>query len=158
MTRGPRPARRGHRDRRGRGLRGRLVPASVPMARTRAETFDELVLSAVDQLERHLVGRDTDEHRKAARRLREVEFAVEDVPGEFNVYDTDVLEDGQVPLARLLPAQPGTAGALPRIVLYRRPLELRGDGDELAALIKDVLTEQVANLLGIDPSDFDPPE
>ena len=128
------------------------------MARTRAETFDELVLTAVEQLERHLVARDTAEHRRAARRLREVEFAVEDVPGEFNVYDTDVLEDGQIPLARLLPAQPGTAGDQPRIVLYRRPLELRGDGDELAALIKDVLTEQVANLLGLDPSDLEPPD
>lgn len=134
------------------------MPSSVPMARTRAETFDDMVLSAVEQLERQLAGRESDEHRRAARRLREVEFAVEDVPGEFSVYDTDVLEDGQVPLARLLPAQPGTAGAQPRIVLYRRPLELRGDGDDLAALIKDVVTEQVANLLGLDPADFDPPE
>ena len=54
-----------------------------------------------------------------------MEFAVEDVPPELNVYDSDVLEDGEVPLARLLPGRPGRHGVPPRIVLYRRPLEFR---------------------------------
>src|SRR5262245_58272391 len=75
------PGRRG-RDRHGRGLRGRLVPASVPLARTRAEIFDDLVLDAVEALE-----------KRYARELAGVEFAVEDVPPDLNVYDSDVLED-----------------------------------------------------------------
>src|SRR4029434_5745407 len=108
--RGPRgltrPPRRG---RRGRGLRGRLVPASVPLARTRAEIFDDLVLDTVESLE-----------RRYSRELAGVEFAVEEVPPELNVYDSDVLEDGDVPLARLLPGHPGEAEVPPRIVLYRR--------------------------------------
>jgi len=108
------PGRRPRRDRHGRGLRGRLVPASVPLARTRAEIFDDLVLDTVEALE-----------RRYSRELDGVEFAVEDVPPDLNVYDSDVLEDGDVPLARLLPGHSGQAAMAPRIVLYRRPLEYR---------------------------------
>ena len=138
-----RPRRTG-RDRRGRGLRGRLVPATVPAARTKAEIFDDLVLDAIEGLE-----------RLWAKELAGVEFAVEEVPGEINVYESDVLEDGRVPLARLLPGRPGRHGVPPRIVLYRRPLEFRaGDRDDLADLVHDVIIEQVANLLGVDPDDL----
>lgn len=120
------------------------MPATVPAARTRAEIFDDLVLDAVEGLE-----------RRWAKELAGVEFAVEDVPGEINIYESDVLEDGQVPLARLLPGRPGRHGISPRIVLYRRPLEFRaGDRDDLADLVHDVIFEQVANLLGIDPDDL----
>lgn len=137
------PGRRARRDRHGRGLRGRLVPASVPLARTRAEVFDDLVLDTVESLE-----------RRYARELAGVEFAVEEVPPDLNVYDTDVLEDGDVPLARLLPSGPGRIDLPPRIVLYRRPLEFRAaDRDDLADLVHDVIIEQVANLLGLDPED-----
>jgi predicted Zn-dependent protease with MMP-like domain len=136
--------RRPWRDRHGRGLRGRLVPATVPLSRTRAEIFDELVLDAVEGLE-----------RQYAQELAGVEFAVEDVPPELNVYDSDVLEDGDVPLARLLPGRPGRHGVPPRIVLYRRPLEFRAlDRDDLADLVHDVIIEQVANLLGVDPEEI----
>lgn len=140
---GPRP-RRTHRDRHGRGLRGRLVPATVPAARTKAEIFDDLVLDTVEGLE-----------QKHAKELAGVEFAVEDVPPDLDVYDSDVLEDGQVPLARLLLGRPGRHGLPPRIVLYRRPLEFRAvDRDDLADLVHDVLIEQVANLLGVDPDEL----
>jgi predicted Zn-dependent protease with MMP-like domain len=139
------PGSRTHRDRHGRGLRGRLVPASVPLARTRAEIFDDLVLDTVESLE-----------RRYARELAGVEFAVEEVPPDLNVYDTDVLEDGEVPLARLLPGRPGRADMPARIVLYRRPLEFRAiDRDDLADLVHDVIVEQVANLLGLDPDDIE---
>jgi predicted Zn-dependent protease with MMP-like domain len=135
---------RPRRDRHGRGLRGRLVPASVPLARTRAEVFDDLVLDTVESLE-----------RRYSRELAGVEFAVEEVPPDLNVYDTDVLEDGEVPLARLLPGRPGRTNTPPRIVLYRRPLEFRAvDREDLADLVHDVIVEQVANLLGIDPDDL----
>ena len=155
------PARRadrraGRRDRRGRGLRGRLVPPEVPLARSRAQQFDDLVLDVVE----HLEGRWAD-------RLESVEFAVEDVPAvpdgppEAMVYGTDVTEDGNVPLARLLAAGTGTDGraAPPRIVVYRRPLEARSlDRADLADLVRDVVVEQVANLLGLDPDEIDPPD
>ena len=138
------PARPPRRDRHGRGLRGRLVPASVPLARTRAEIFDDLVLDTVESLERGY-----------SRELAGVEFAVEEVPPDLNVYDTDVLEDGEVPLARLLPGRPGEVDVPARIVLYRRPLEFRAmDRDDLADLVHDVIVEQVANLLGLDPDDI----
>jgi len=135
------PGRQVRRDRHGRGLRGRLVPATVPLARTKAEIFDDLVLDTVEALE-----------RRYAKELAGVEFAVEEVPPELNVYDSDVLEDGEVPLARLLP---GRQAVPPRIVLYRRPLEFRAiDREDLADLVHDVVIEQVANLLGVDPDEL----
>ncbi len=135
------------RDRRGRGMRGRLVPPTLPLARSRAQQFDDLVLDAVEDLERRL-GPD----------LEGVEFAVEDVPPEMSDFDEDVLEDGMVPLARLLPATDGGAGTPPRIVLYRRPLEARAlDHEDLGDLVHDVVVEQIARLLGKDPDEVDPP-
>ncbi len=125
-------------------MRGRLVPASVPLARTKAEVFDELVLDTVESLE-----------ARFASELAGVEFAVEDVPPDLNVYDSDVLEDGRVPRARLLPGRPGRHGVPPRIVVYRRPLEFRAsDRDDLGELVRDVIVEQVANLLGLNPDDL----
>jgi predicted Zn-dependent protease with MMP-like domain len=123
------------------------VPAAVPLSRSRSQVFDDLVLDAVEHLE-----------RRFPRELANVEFAVEDVPPDLNVYDSDVLEDGEVPLARLLPGRPrDTDGPLPRIVLYRRPLEFRaGTRDDLAELVHDVVVEQVANLLGLHPEEVDP--
>ena len=138
------PGRRPRRDRHGRGLRGRLVPANVPLSRTKAELFDDLVLDTVEALE-----------RRFAKELAGVEFAVEEVPPDLNVYDSDVLEDGEVPLARLLPGSAGRTGMPPRIVLYRRPLEFRAaDREDLADLVHDVIIDQVANLLGVDPEDL----
>lgn len=93
--------------------------------------------------------------RRYSQELAGVEFAVEEVPPDLNVYDTDVLEDGEVPLARLLPGGPGQPDMPARIVLYRRPLEFRAmDRDDLADLVHDVIVEQVANLLGLDPDDI----
>lgn len=134
------------RDRHGRGLRGPLVPAGVPLARTRSEQFDDLVLDAVE----HLEGRWGSE-------LATVEFAVDEVPGlgaEAEPGEELAGEDG-VPLALLVPA----AGQTPsRIVVYRRPVEARApDRGELADLVHDVIVEQVARLLGLDPEAVDPP-
>jgi len=42
-------------------------------------------------------------------------------------------------------------------VLYRRPLMARADGEEeLAELVLDVVVEEFARLLGIDPEAVDP--
>ncbi|MGI8328795.1 metallopeptidase family protein [Actinomadura scrupuli] len=117
-----------------------LAPPEVPISRSRSERFDDLV---------------TDEVRRVAQRwsreLAGVEFAVEEVP------PTEPWTGGPepVPLGRLRPSA-GTNAA--RIVIYRRPLEARGGGDErdLARLIRDVVVEEVADLLGLSPESIDP--
>ena len=155
----------------------------MPLHRTRAERFDDLVLQAVARLEpqweAHLSG---------------IEFAVEEIP-PAEVPPAN--GRGPVPLSRLDPgsapapgaeapapgAQPGAepedegvrrevvskpdpdgplAGSAagpepPRIVVYRRPLMARADGDEdLGELVFDVVVEEFARLLGIDPQDVHP--
>lgn len=130
----PRP-----RDRRGRGLRGPLLPTTLPGYRSRAERFDDHVLSAVERLE-----------RRWSAQLEGTEFAVEDVPPS----QPAPWEHGGVPLGRCFPAD---AGLPARIVVYRRPLETRAiDEADLADLVRDVLVEQVAHLLARAPEDVDP--
>jgi predicted Zn-dependent protease with MMP-like domain len=161
-------------------LRGVLVPPDVPLHRTRAERFDDLVLQAVARLEpqweAHLSG---------------IEFAVEEIPPADAPLNGP---HGPVPLSRLElatppggPGAPRAPGALggpdgeggpgagqgfrgtpdtadeedgpqpPRIVVYRRPLMARADGeDELGELVFDVVVEEFARILGIDPADVDP--
>jgi len=139
--------RRRRRDRRGRGLRGALVPPHLPLARKPAEQFDDLVLDVVEHLD-----------QRWRQQLAALEFAVEDVPPPELLVD----EHGQpaVPLARLLPAGTDPSGAAypPRIVVFRRPLEARARGPEdLADLVHDVVVDEVARLLGLDPDIVDPP-
>ncbi|HSR83013.1 MAG TPA: metallopeptidase family protein [Streptosporangiaceae bacterium] len=158
------------RDRHGRGLRGPIVPRGVPLYRTRSERFDDLVLLALSQLE-----------PRWETELSGVEFGVEEIPPV--IPDNDDPEP--IPLARLEPgsvppADPEAAGQfatelsgltdltgladlteLPdrpaRIVLYRRPLLARADGqEELAELVLDVIVEQFAHWLGVDPQTVDP--
>jgi predicted Zn-dependent protease with MMP-like domain len=146
-------------------LRGVLVPPDVPLHRTRAERFDDLVLQAVARLEpqweAHLSG---------------IEFAVEEIPPAESAVTGP---HGAVPLSRLElgtpprgprdqglgPAFPGAAETAddeggrhpPRIVVYRRPLMARADGEEeLGELVFDVVVEEFARMLGIDPADVDP--
>ncbi len=123
-----------------------LAPAGVPLHRTRAERFDDLVLQAVARLE-----------PRWEERLAAVEFAVEEIPPA----EPAGYQPGQVPLASAesgTPGGPGQAPARPpRIVVYRRPLLARADSeDELGDLVFDVVVEQFARLLGIDPEDVDP--
>ncbi|WP_286157086.1 metallopeptidase family protein [Streptomyces sp. AA4] len=89
--------------------------------------------------------------------LTKLDVAVDDVPEvrmDGRAPADGVLHDGAVPLSRLVPAGVDRTG-LPtraRIVLYRRPLEARAkDPSELADLVHDVLVEQVAGYLGVEP-------
>ena len=147
-----RPARQG-RDRRGRGLRGTLYPAHTPAARSRAERFDNSVLEALEPIE-----------QRWHDQLTQLDIAVDDVPEIDSIevddllWGEDVVADGNVPLAKLVPAGVDRQG-LPtraRIVLYRRPLEARARGGaDLADLLHEVLIEQVASYLGLDPDTVD---
>ncbi|MGL5816353.1 MAG: metallopeptidase family protein [Phycicoccus sp.] len=106
---------------------------------TRREQFDDLVLEAADRLRPHLGSRHAD-----------VEFAVEDVPPQ----DPAPWEDRAAPLGRLLR---GTAARAPRVVVYRRPVEARAQDElDLADIVREVVTEQVAALLGVPPDELDP--
>jgi hypothetical protein len=111
----------------------------VPASRTRREAFGDLVLDTVESLE-----------RRWAAELDGVEFAVEDVPPS----ETPPWPDDGVPLGRLFPAD----GRLPhRIVVYRRPIETRaGDRSMVASVVHEVVVEQVACLLGVEPTQVDP--
>jgi predicted Zn-dependent protease with MMP-like domain len=85
--------------------------------------------------------------RKWGRQLGRVEFGIETVPPS----DPAPWERG-VALGRLFPSD---LGQPTRIVVYRRPIELRAEGDEVAALVRDVLAENVAHLLGRSPEEVD---
>ncbi|WP_374225834.1 metallopeptidase family protein [Pseudonocardia sp. KRD291] len=141
------------RDRRGRGLRGMMFPVTTPAFRTRAERFDAKVLEALEPIE-----------SRWGPELTELDLAVDDVPAVENtspdevVWGSGVLADVGVPLAHLVPAGVDHAGmpTRARIVLYRRPLEARArDGEDLADLVHEVLVEQVAEYLNIEPDAVD---
>lgn len=119
-------------------MRGPLAWPPVPGMATRAEAFDELVLDTAGRF-RGVLG----------RRWEEVEFAIEDIPAEG-----PLPWEGAPPLARLFPAE----GPLPaRVIVYRRPVEaLAGRGDDTALLVHEILLDQVAELLGVEPDDLDP--
>lgn len=119
-------------------LPGPLNPRGSQPRPTRRVGFDELVLGLVERL---LV--------RWRKELADVEFGTEDVPQLPQDWD-----DEPVPFGSLVRA---TANAPARIVLFRRPIELRAKTKlEIAVLANEVLVEHVADLLGRDPSEIDP--
>ncbi|WP_208870180.1 metallopeptidase family protein [Streptomyces monomycini] len=137
---GPRPRRR---DRHGRGMRGPVAPPQVPLSVSRADSFVDLVYDSRDRLERRWP------------QLADVDFLVVEVPGFGPDGDTGPAADEEtVPLGRLLPA---TGDQAERVVVYRRPVEIRTKNrDERALLVHEVVVEQVAELLGLAPESVDP--
>ncbi|WP_159673690.1 metallopeptidase family protein [Streptomyces mexicanus] len=134
---GPGPRRR---DRHGRGMRGPIAPPQVPLAASRAEVFADLVQDSVDRLERRWP------------QLADIDFLVLDVP-RLDGPD-QAWSDEPVPLGGTMPARDGRRA---RVVVYRRPVEIRSKGrDERAALVHEVVVEQVAELLGLTPETVDP--
>lgn len=82
--------------------------------------------------------------------LSHVELAVEEAP----VLPTDWPGD-TVPLASV--ARRGDRGESVRLVVFRRPIELRAAAEtDLAALVFTVVVEQVSDLLGRPPHEIDP--
>ena len=75
---------------------------------------------------------------------------MEDVPPQ----DPAPWEEQSAALGRLLR---GTAERQHRVVVYRRPIEARAHDDEdLADIVREVVVEQVAALLGVPPQELDP--
>ncbi|HET6861140.1 MAG TPA: metallopeptidase family protein [Streptomyces sp.] len=129
---GPGPRRR---DRHGRGMRGPVAPPQVPLSASRAAAFGDLVQDSVERLERRWP------------QLSEVDFVVLDVPRTGDDVET-------VPLGGMIAAASGKPA---RIVVYRRPVEIRSKSrDERALLVHEIVVEQVAELLGLSPDSVDP--
>lgn len=131
------------RERHGRGARGpAVVPlrpgySGLPRRRTQRERFDEMVLAIVTEID-----------ERWQDRLGLVEYAVEDVPVLPEDWD-----ERSVPLASLVR---GSRTTPTRLVLFRRPLELRAPTRaDLEALVLTVVVEQVADLLNVSPSVID---
>lgn len=116
-------------------MRGPLAWPRVPVMTSRRDQFDELVLDAAETVE-----------RKLGQPLG-LELAVEEVPPT----DPAPWEHG-VALGRLFPAERDLPA---RLVVYRRPIVGRAEDDQdLAAVVYEVVAEQVARMLGRDPEDL----
>lgn len=123
-------------------MRGPIAPPQVPLSVSRSEAFDDLVRDAADRLERRWP------------QLAEVEFAVQEVPPADAAVPDGLLGADTVPLGRLVPAGRDTPH---RIVVYRRPVEIRAKSqEERALLVHEIVVEQVAELLGLSPENVDP--
>lgn len=115
-------------------MRGPIAPPQVPLAASRAETFADLVQDSVERLERRWP------------QLADIDFLVLDVP---RLDGAAAGWDETVPLGGTVTARDGVPA---RVVIYRRPVEIRSKGrDERAALVHEVVVEQVADLLGLTP-------
>ncbi|GHG77063.1 hypothetical protein GCM10018779_55730 [Streptomyces griseocarneus] len=129
-------------------MRGPIAPPQVPLSVSRAEAFVDLVQDSAERLERRWP------------QLSAVEFLVLEVPvttgggGPEGSALLDLLDGDSVPLGRYVAAR----GDVPdRIIVYRRPVEIRTKTrDERALLVHEVVVEQVAELLGLAPESVDP--
>ncbi|WP_180339674.1 metallopeptidase family protein [Corynebacterium tapiri] len=141
------------RDRRGRGIRGPLLPQSVPRFRTRSELFDVRVLQAYAPI-----------HRRFADQLANLDIAVDVIPrmrlsADSTVLPDDIAADGPVPLGRVLPAGVDAHGrpTRARMVVFRQPIQQRctTPAEELE-LLTWVITALTATHMNLDPRDIDP--
>lgn len=127
------------RDRHGRGLRGPLLNPRMPLWRSRAQAFDELVVMCVRDLTLHLPA------------VADIEFGVEDVPPS----DPAPWERRALMCGRYFPASHTHAC---RIVVYRMPIQTRSfDQEELVEMLRDVMVETVAAALALTPDQVRPP-
>lgn len=132
----PTGPRRVRRDRHDRGARGPLLPHNVPAHSTAREEFLTTAKSAVTSLDERL-----------GQHLKGFEFTIEEVPTKSELASAQ----GRVPLGR------ATRGLVNHVVLYRKPIEFRSpDKNKRERIIKDVLAEQIAGLLGVTPREIDP--
>ncbi|GAA0493457.1 metallopeptidase family protein [Streptomyces stramineus] len=133
-------------------MRGPIAPPQVPLSVSRGEAFIDLVHDSAERLERRWP------------QLSAVDFVVREVPvtsrdapspvGDPEGLDSFDFDGDSVPLGRYVAAH---GDAPDRIVIYRRPVEIRTKSrDERALLVHEVVVEQVAELLGLAPESVDP--
>lgn len=99
-----------------------------------------------------------------AEQLAGLDLAVDTVPrmrlsADMTVLPEEIIDDGPVPLGRVVPAGVDSAGrpTRARMVIFRMPIEERAQNPgERAELLGTVLTALVANYLNLDPEDVDP--
>lgn len=141
-------------SRRGREMRGCLLPPTVPGWRSRAERFDMAVLEAYEPIE-----------RRWQDRVSTLDVAVDEIPRiapkdpDSVQWPPEVVADGPIALARLIAAGVDVRGnsTRARIVLFRKPIERRAkDTIELTELLHELLVAQVATYLGVEPAVIDP--
>lgn len=103
--------------------------------------------------------------RRWLDRVSTLDVAVDEIPRisprdpENVQFPPEVIADGPIALARLIPAGVDVRGnaTRARIVLFRKPIERRAkDSVELTELLHDILVAQVATYLGVEPSVIDP--
>lgn len=135
-------------------MRGLLLPPTVPGWRSRAERFDMAVLEAYEPIE-----------QRWHERVSDLDVAVDEIPritakGPESVqWPPEVIADGPIALARLIPAGIDVRGNVTRarIILFRKPIERRAkDTIELGQLLHEILVAQVAIYLDVEPSVIDP--
>ncbi|WP_327640480.1 metallopeptidase family protein [Kribbella sp. NBC_00482] len=134
---------RRHIDRHGRGMLGpisrpsKFAPRGLPLQRSAASQFDEVVAIEVTRLEKRL-----------PQVVARVEFAIEDVPN----LELDAID---IPLTH---ATGGTSHEPYRIVVFRRPIELRAErsGAGLSWLVRSALVLELADVLALSPEQIDP--
>jgi len=103
--------------------------------------------------------------RRWRERLTGLDVAVDEIPRiapkdpDSIQWPPEVIADGPIALARLIPAGVDVRGnaTRARIVLFRKPIERRAkDAIELEELLHEILVAQVATYLGVEPSVIDP--
>ena len=103
--------------------------------------------------------------RRWHKRLTELDIAVDEIPRiapkdpDSVQWPPEVIADGPIALARLIPAGVDVRGdaTRARIVLFRKPIERRAkDSVDLTDLLHEILVAQVATHLGVEPSVIDP--
>lgn len=103
--------------------------------------------------------------RRWKQRVAALDIAVDEIPriaakNPENVqWPPEVVADGPIPLARLIPAGVDVRGnaTRARILLFRKPIERRAsDSVDLGDLLREILVAQVATYLDVEPSVVDP--
>ncbi len=99
------------------------------------------------------------------QRLAALDVAVDEIPRiaakdpDSVQWPPEVVADGPIPLARLIPAGVDVRGnpTRARILLFRKPIEQRAnDSTELDDLLHEILVAQVATYLDVEPNVIDP--
>ncbi|MGM7669431.1 metallopeptidase family protein [Microbacterium sp. A93] len=143
---GVRSTRSVRRDRRGRGLRGPLLPPGLPRARTRNEAFTDYLDAAVSRLS-EVCGPAVEQARFQATMVPEdLENRLELV----RAWGADMVDD---PTGSTRRDARGTAV----ITIHRRPIEARCPVPSLLPdLVYGAVVEQWAELTGLAPEAVDP--